>query len=296
MKKGLFTIFSIALLCSFTVGHSSALRKAYAASEVEVTSSKFGNKVYKMITMNRTNQRVKAKYFAFKEGGLSVYQRYQKWKTGKDVVLISSGTYIDYESYKQANYLPEGLTIDNGKVVNEKTTDKFDGFVIVYATGGIAVANIKEQNVNITCNGQQKSFDIKNKPFDRQEFIQCAKDVEATTFQTHLLAFKNQPKVGLNGSQNKASRRFLAACKTEGVLYHVIVHTDEEQTLSQAALDAFKFLKEYKEMDEIIFMVNLDTGMQNVFELYDANGTKRSDILGKTPAENATNLLVYYYE
>ncbi|MBX2902747.1 MAG: hypothetical protein KF872_04250 [Chitinophagales bacterium] len=296
MKQGIFALLIVGILCSFSIGHKTSIRAAYASSEVEITSSKFGNKVYKMITMNRSNQRIKAKYFAFKEGGLNVYDRYQRWKTGKDIVLISSGTYIDLESYKQANFVPEGLTIDNGKIVNEKTTDKFDGFVIVYATGGIAVANIKEQKVNITCNGQPKSYDIKNNTFDRQEFIACAKDVEATTFQTHLLAFKDQPKVGLNGSQNKASRRFLAACKMGGVLYHVIVHTDEEQTLSQAALDAFDFLKKFKEMDEVIFMINLDTGMQNVFELYDERGNKRNDIVGKTPAEKATNLLVYYYE
>ncbi len=294
--RTILTLAIIATLCSFNVGHSGVLRHANFSNEVEVTSSKFGNKVYKMITMNRTNQRVKAKYFAFREGGLSVYERYQKWKTGKDIVLISSGTYIDFESYKNANYLPEGLTIDNGRVVNEKTTNSFDGFVIVYATGGIAVANLKEQSVNMTCSGQSKAFDLRNSSFQRQEFIQCAKEVEATTFQTHLLAFKNQPRVGLNGSPKTASRRFLAACKMDGVLYHVIVHTDEEQTLARAALDAFDFLKKYKEMDEIIFMINLDTGMQNVFELYDGNGSIRNDIKGSTPARNATNLLVYYYE
>jgi hypothetical protein len=46
-------------------------------------------------------------------------------------------------------------------------------------------------------------------------------------------------------------------------------------------------------------MINLDTGAQNVFGAYNADGTVNNSILkdgGVTTLDKAHNLLVYYYE
>ena len=45
-------------------------------------------------------------------------------------------------------------------------------------------------------------------------------------------------------------------------------------------------------------MINLDTGMQDVFESYDGNGNRdsRKYFGGTSPLSDARNLLVYYYE
>ena len=51
-----------------------------------------------------------------------------------------------------------------------------------------------------------------------------------------------------------------------------------------------------RELTKIEFMVNLDTGYQDVFKLYDTNGSEKNDIKGTEPLTSAVNLLVYYYE
>jgi hypothetical protein len=292
MKKAIpfLTFLVILTLASFK---SVVAPMTYDTNDVKISTAKENGINYRVVMMNRTNQRVKAKYFAFKEGGKTVYQRYLDWKVGRNIVLVSSGTYItkDFSG-------PEGLTVDNGRMVNENFTDKFDGLVIVQATGGIAVTNTKEKLVNITfaSTGVKKSLDLK-KYSDKYEFIEWAKSEQATVFQTHLLAFEDQLKVGAsNSSANARERRFLAACRSNGVLYHVIVHIDNNLTLYEATKEVVSFLKNLKEMDTVISIVNLDTGLQDVFELYNSDGSKRTEIAGRVNASEAYNLLVYYYE
>ena len=77
-----------------------------------------------------------------------------------------------------------------------------------------------------------------------------------------------------------------------------IVNTsiNDANTLFEGTKAVYDFLKKGKEMDEIVFMINLDTGDQDVFDLFDPGGNKRSDIQGKKSCQDAANLLVYYYE
>ena len=166
---------------------------------------------YKIVTMSRENDRVKAKYFAARDfDGKSVYERYQVWKRNNPgVILLSSGTYTD-------NYFnPQGLTIDNGVVVNQNLIrDKMDALVIVYATGGIAVTDLRQGDLSV--NGIPRRLNIRNSPYDLDDFIEWAKVQEATIFQTHLLVYKNEIKVNpANSSREKRERRFLAVGKGE---------------------------------------------------------------------------------
>ena len=43
-------------------------------------------------------------------------------------------------------------------------------------------------------------------------------------------------------------------------------------------------------------MVNLDTGAQDVFNVYDSEGNEKTELRGQLPIAQAINLLVYYYE
>lgn len=296
MKPVLYLLV-FAIATSFMVVPEKPMPLAYDCSDEIISSVPYEGmegKYYRMIKINRSQNRFKAKYFAFRENGKTVYERYNEWKTGRNILLISSGTYISREQPT-----PDGLTIDNGTVVNRSVSNSFDGLVIVYATGGIAVTDISEQAVKINCNGTEKSYNV-NDYMDREDFIACAQKSEATIFQTHLLVFKDAlkispPRAGTS-SANRASRRFLAACYQGKTLYHVIVHIEPALTLYEATLAAQNFLKDLKEMDSITYMVNLDTGMQNVFELRDCRGGVRRDIEGTVSPQQATNLLVYYYE
>ncbi len=294
--RNVFVLFSLVALTSFQP--AKAPSTPYSAKDVDISTMIYEGKKYTCVTMNRANNRVKAKYFAYKEGNQSVNDRFQKWRKGRSIILVTSGAYENYLNKS----IPEGLTIDNGVVVNEKP-NSYGGLVIVYATGGIAVSSIKEQKVGITCDNVQQQYDVNN-ALERQMFISCAQKMEATTFQTHLLVYKDQLKVldpdctAHPTACYKRERRFLAVCKYNGELVHIIVNTSisDANTLYEGTKAVYNFLKKGREMDEVVFMINLDTGDQDVFDLFDQGGTKRTDIQGKKSCEDAANLLVYYYE
>jgi len=269
---------------------------AYNSQFVEISSVSFKGERYNVISMKRDGNRIKAKYFAAPDQkGNSVFKRYSSWSAGKNIILVSSGTYMDRTFVK-----PEGLTIDNGIPVNETLIlGRMDALVIVYATGGIAVSNLKDGDLTLKGSGVDpiRKFNLRNSSWDKDDFMEWAKLEEATVFQTHLLVYKNELKISAINANNKSQeRRFLAVGKDEqGKLNHVIVHCPAHSTLYDGAKKVFDFLKGYKEM-EVTFMVNLDTGYQDVFKLYNKDGSLNQTITGQVELSTAVNLLTYYFE
>ena len=266
---------------------------AYDTNYVQISSANYNGDKFTTVNMTRSGERIKAKYFAATDNnGKSVYSRYLEWSKNKNIILLCGAAYFDGSPAK-----PVGITIDNGILVNEQISDRGNGLAIVYATGGIACSNIKEGNLSIKCNSGDKKLNIKD-AWDRKEFIKCAQEQSATVFQQHLLVFRNQLNdfTGLNNE--KRERRFLAVGKdADGKLVHTIVdYPNQGATLKIGADKAFNFLKDYRDMQDITFMINLDTGSQDVFQLFDKNGNVRYDIKGKVKPEEAVNLLVYYFE
>jgi hypothetical protein len=294
MKK-LLQQFSFALVivlafpfCLFSQGYNRDL--------VEISSTVYDNNKFVSVTMSREGEHVKAKYFAVKTGGQSVYNRYKKWAIGKKVILIAGAAYFSGNSYQDA--VPVGLTIDAGNVVNgDLLSPGYDGLAVVYATGGIVCSNIPDGNLYIKCESTGgRTLDVR-KPLDLLDFIKCAQEQEATVFQQHLLVYKDKVMLHQNSSTTKRERRFLAVGKdSKGKTVHAIIHYPSYTTLMDGTNKVYSYLKNYKNMKEVIFMLNLDTGYQDVFQLFDSAGRIRNDIAGKVDPEVAPNLLVYYYE
>ena len=61
------------------------------------------------------------------------------------------------------------------------------------------------------------------------------------------------------------------------------------------AQKALRFLNNFQNLD-VTFMINLDTGAQDVFKLYNCSGSENPMIKGKLALPGAANLLAYYYE
>ena len=302
MKKinKIFVVSLIASCCLLTFAFIPIYKLSYDTNYVQISSANYKGDKFTTVNMTRTGERIKAKYFAAKDAnGRSVYSRYLEWSTNKNIILFCGAAYFEWGvpkyDYKKAK--PAGITIDNGILVNEQISEKGSALAIVYATGGIACSNIKEGNLSIKCNSGDKKLNIKD-AWDLKEFIKCAQEQSATVFQQHLLVYRNQLN-DLNGlSDEQRERRFLAVGKdTDGKLVHTIVdYPNKGASLKIGATKVFDFLKEFRDMKEIIFMFNLDTGYQNVFQLFDKNGNIRNDITGNVKPEDAVNLLVYYYE
>jgi len=273
----------------------------YNANYVEASSTNIDGKVFAVVKMSRKDNHVKVKYFAAKDyNGSSVYQRYNQWKANKNIIAMSSGTYMT--ECDAAIAQPVGLCIDNGTLVSNTLRDDLDALVIVYATGGIAVSNLDEKNLTVTytATSTKKILNIRN-AFDRAEFINWAKAEGATVFQSHLFCYKNILQVYSNASSKEQGRRFLAGCKDEnGNVIHFIINSKDDISIYDASIKAKDYLLNTRteDMQEVVFIFNLDTGCQDVFEVKKSNGTSflGPGFNGTVIDENTTNLIVYYYE
>jgi len=256
-----------------------------------------GSKIGYVIALNRSSQHVKAKYFAFKQNGTSVHDRYDSWRSGKSVVLISSGAYAT--GFNNTD-LPVGLTIDYGNEVNRNLDNTMDGLIIVEDVGGVRVTNIKDGDLKIIYSGtkQEKTINV-NESLQKAEFMRWCADEKATVFQTHLLIYKNQLKFTRSYGGNESERKLLVLTKDRsGNVVHFIIYSRGQQfSLYDMANSSLQMLS--SNGYDVIAAVNLDTGGLDILststELYDCSnnsiqGTKNSD------RRSMTNMLAYYYQ
>jgi len=272
------------------------ITSCYDRDYVEVSNVDYEGEKYSVVYMQRSGDRVRAKYFAAKDYyGNSVHKRYENWRnTNPGIILVSSGTYWNGQG------IPEGLTIDNGEIVNKSLMyNKMDALTIVYATGGIVVSDLKEGNLKISGGGVDptREFDLRGNAKDLYDFKRWAESQEATVFQTHLLIYGNELKLSAtNSDSTPRERRFLAVGKNEdGDIVHMIIHRPNYASLYQSSKGTKQFLNDFAGM-EIIFMINIDVGYQDIFELRNWDCSVNKTIKGQKLISEAANLLVYYFK
>lgn len=278
--RGAFTM----TLCK--AGHNGEVQ----SGDLYINGSKIGN----VICLSRASQHVKAKYFAYKDNGAVVHDRYDNWRVGKNIVLISSGA---YGTSFNGTDKPVGLTMDNGNDVNLNLDTTMDGLILVEAVGGIRASNIRDHDLTYKDGDQDRTIDIKNY-YQRNAFLAWCRTEKATTFQTHLLIYKNQLKFTQSGG-NAAERKLLVLTKdASGNVFHFIVYSKDRQfTLYDMAYNTLQMFTQYGY--QVVAAANLDTGWVDVL----STSTELSDcsfnaIEGKTnnARRSMTNILAYYYE
>lgn len=263
---------------------------------VNVGSISYNSFTYSLIIMNRSGERVKAKYFAVSDASGNVWQKYNQWQANKVIITYASGAYsTDYTD----NGIPVGLTMQDGVIINRNiVSEKLDALVIVYATGGIVVTNLTEGNLSL--DGLSRNYNLRGNALDMNDFLWWAQQRSATVFQTHLLAYRNQFLVspGNSSSNVQGPRRFLAVGKdASGNIIHVVVHCPQSCTLYNGAKNAFDMLQARLGLN-ITWMINLDTGSKNISKCYKdrSNTDDWTEFRGTVPLSQATNLIAYYFE
>lgn len=252
---------------------------------VESNSSRIGQSVW----ISRKGKKVNAKYFAYKQGNNSIYNRFVDWRDNKNMVLACSGAY----TYSKSNEYPTGITVDNGNVVNRSIRDDMDALVIVYATGGIVVSDIDNGDLYLSSLGRK--LNIRDRT-DKYDFLDWAEEEEATVFQSHLLAYKNELRIGTNSDRDRARRRIMVlVTNNSNEVYHVIYNIRREVSLYDISDSILSYLKN-KDFN-VIAMVNLDTGSYDIMEVYDETNSVVNDIKGDPNfnISKATNLIAYYF-
>lgn len=252
-----------------------------------------GRIIGSIVAVNRTAKQVKAKYFAAKENGKSVHQRYDQWRTNKNTVLLSSGAYATGFNAKDT---PIGLTTDGGKLLNNNYEPKMDALVIIEQIGGVRISNNEDASLKIIENNKSEKIDIRN-GLQRQRFLTWCKTEHATVFQTHLLIFDNKVKVAANSSTAQSERRLLIMAKdSKGQLFHLILYS-KSWAASFSEIAGYTLSLMNAKGYTVLAAVNLDTGSIDVLststQLSDCSG---NPIAGRSNSQRQalSNMLVYY--
>lgn len=269
----------------------SSISESYYTSmyngKVKVYKLKKHNRSYgQSVWLYRTGKRVKAKYFAYKQNGKSIYQRFNEWKRNKKIISYCAGPYTTQDYTK-----PVGLTIDNGKLVNRNVDMNLDGLIIVEAVGGVRVADLdKKPCINLV--SINKNLNPRT-PGEKYPFINWAKRELATVFQTNLMYFKDEKKFG--NVKETAKRRIFVLAIDRGQVVHIIFNIEERVSLTEASTEVYNYLKFQKRL-KIIGILNFDTGMYNIFQVFNQSGKEDNKLRGTTSVSSAKNLFVYYYQ
>jgi hypothetical protein len=288
-----FLFLTALLLSSFMIRSKKVqVVNGYDPSFVKIISNNYNGIDYCCVRMNRKAERIKSKYFAHQLNGQNVLNRYNSWKNNKTVIVACAGTYFDGDQN------PVGLCVDGGTIINYNYEKKLGGLIIVYATGGVVAVNIKTSNVNVVENGRAVSYDVKNE-YQKNLFLNWAKSVNATIFQTHLLAKDNVCLVAPDGIPTLAARRFLVVSKGfDNNTYHSIIYTKNQITLRAFTLGILQYMKNAQQMKEVSFILNLDTGNQDWIQTFNSDGSLKPIESGSCLRSDkfVRNILAYSYE
>jgi hypothetical protein len=163
---------------------------------------------------------------------------------------------------------------------------------VVITDGNLQVWNLK--NEVVLSDGRKLIC-----PFESlmafSQLMEWCKQNNATVFQTHLLVKDNEPLIHPEIAPAELRERRLLATFTDedGVLYNAIFNIETPYDLSSITYEVMHML-ESRSMD-IHSVVNLDTGHYNILQVYNEDGSKRSDLTGKIEMARAVNLLVFSY-
>ncbi|MBK8621394.1 MAG: hypothetical protein IPN79_06465 [Saprospiraceae bacterium] len=291
---------SILFLIVFLNSNLFTYGQAYDKNMIDIfTNQPYRGDNYDYVIMKREGNRIKTKYFA--RNYTSVESDYNSFAKNNGIICYAAAGYLTGNFDRVEN-----LTIVNGTIIERNIPkDRFDALVIIYASGGVVVSDLRKGNLRLQGgNAPDRALDIRNNSFDRQIFYEWCRSESATVFQTHLLAHDAQFLLPANADTHspnagKRLRRFLIVGKdSNNRLKHLIINSRSDVFLREGALKCFNFSREVLGLN-VSFMINLDTGAQNVFGVLNPNGARFSGIKedeSSLPISKAHNLLVYYYE
>jgi exopolysaccharide biosynthesis protein len=226
--------------------------------------------------------RYKAHYIA-KGNVYSKYKRYLKATHKRPRVVMTGG-------FTNSSRQPEGLTIENGTIVNAVLMPDRDGLVIIQKNGAIRVINLKSKSFLLP--NRRGKINPFNSIIDYAKLIKWSKSNRATFFQTQLLAFSDKMLIDKNVAKKTARERrllALASNRKNSQVFHLVVNVKKGVSLATITEKTFDILKKRKFKVEAI--LNLDVGSFDIMEVYSLRG--RRVLKAPISISNATNLLFY---
>lgn len=280
---------SLSVIFLYVVGIFNA-QAQYPPNYVSTTVEKINGKAYAVVQMGMTDKRVKLKYFAAKDRkDKTVFERFQAWSRSKSIIAVSSGTYVN------DNKKPVGLCFDDGMEVNRTQENDMDALVLFYKRGDVEVTDKDDGRIQVEYASDSSVWLNVNDGFQLQKFISWVKENNITLFQTHLLVHQGRLRIGTNASPALRERRMLALTHDEtGKASFYLFNYSDPISLYRNTQNIVSYLKG----TFIDYVINLDVGAENVFEVRTMDGDTKAEkeFNGKLPLQKAENLLVFYFE
>ena len=257
--------------------------KSKTQSGVEIYAIKEADKTVGHSVWMQTPS-VKTAYFASGKA-YTRYSAFAKNIGNSDCILATTG------GFTNAQNQPEGLTIDEGKMVNAVLKPERHALVIVEKNGGMHVENLKK---GFLLPSTQRQIDPLSSLRDYSALIAWAKASGATLFQTQLLAHDNQPLIEISKAPNQLRERRLLAIVSDGngTIHNVIFSVNVNKNLAVITEEVFDMMRIRKKKVEAI--LNFDVGSYNIIRVMDANGKEVAALRGPVSIYKATNLVVFY--
>ncbi|MFK7946825.1 MAG: hypothetical protein AB8G11_04495 [Saprospiraceae bacterium] len=288
MYKIAFLLSTLLLFCNYDSnnGYSPLSEKhcqTTANNNIKINEvNDLGQRYGYSIWMN--SDAIDANYHASKWNNQSVYQRYNTWKAGKSVFLTSSG------GYSSNNYTTSlGLTIENGRVVNNLLDDNMDAIVVIY-NGDLEVIDCRKK---MKIKAINQTLQLSNRQ-DKTLFVNKMKQLKATVFQTHLLAKNDILKIKTDSDKKVAERKLLAIVEKDNESFYTLFYIKRGERLYNAAKKINNYLisKDYT----VHNIINLDTGVHNILKTYQLKSCSNRVIEGESRIGSAVNLITFFKE
>jgi len=229
---------------------------------------------------------ISTSYFAYQ----NVPQKFWNFKSTNSVVLATTGGFTNNQAQ------PEGLTVENGNIVNAVLMPDRHGLITVQ-NGGINVINLKKSTIRLKT-GTKTSIPIDNPLYSiiaYSQLLKWCRDYNATLFQTQLLAYSDSLLIDPNKAKPELRERriLILVSDKKGVTHHIIFNLLQPQNLAVAAKEIYSIFASRNMKIEA--MLNFDVGMYNILNVYDDSGNLIQDVKGTVDINNATNLLIYEF-
>jgi hypothetical protein len=277
----------LSLVPQYTAPHRGA-RSNFTVFRLFEGSREIGQAVYMRRPMVRTG------YVA-----TDVQRRFWQKRREKHLVVAATGGFTN--NYSQ----PEGLTVENGNILNTVLMPDRDGLVLLQPSGAIRVLNLRRNRILLPNIVDRGTVVVRHPQSSLRSFarlLQWCKSQSATVFQTQLMAYGDSLLIRPErASPRLAERRMLAVARDRrtGDVYTVIFNIPVQHALYDLSASLFDVLASRGLKVEAL--LNLDTGGQDVFYLYDIRGrnifdSKGSPVRGGKSTRETTNLLLFWYE
>ncbi|WP_178987867.1 hypothetical protein [Winogradskyella schleiferi] len=295
-KKAKFGIITLLIFICLSV---LSVRQLYPISQDANSKSDLKFEIFSFALNDTNNSPIKSAFFA-----KDCYKSFLKLKESSHILFASSASYAS--SITKSRSLPVGFCAEKGVVLNKLPHQFMDALVIIHDNhpeiNSMKIIDLDRENYECysgKCDSYVNNKNIRNEPSETFSFINTIETQNISSFQTQLVytKFKTDSEnfKKLTNGTNDRSRRFLAICEKDDVLYHVIVDSRNNDYLMASAQKALIYLRgqDY----EVDTMINLDTGSKDIMYALEGDYLKNhrpNPLTSSAKIENASSLLVYY--